>query len=257
MAFVRAKVEIAETAATIGAEGTFVESAVDAIKAARREIERQVRKDQFFLVTMEPYAPEDPGPVVKRMCEAASVAGVGPMATVAGAIAQVALEAMVAKGCTHGWVDNGGDVALILDNPATMEAFHEPGTGTAFALRLEPTDGILGVCTSSGRLGHSISLGDSDVALAMADSAILADALATAIGNRVHGTSSLKTCFDHFKGVPGMIGGLAMVDGEVAMQGRLPPLVEVEHNQERLTVHSRMPSGCYSGPSVKAQEVRT
>jgi ApbE superfamily uncharacterized protein (UPF0280 family) len=179
------------------------------------------------------------------------------MATVAGAIAQVALEAMVAKGCTHGWVDNGGDVALILDNSATMEAFHEPGTGTAFALRLEPTDGILGVCTSSGRLGHSISLGDSDVALAMADSAILADALATAIGNRVHGTSSLKTCFDHFKGVPGMIGGLAMVDGEVAMQGRLPPLVEVEHNQERLTVHSRMPSGCYSGPSVKAQEVRT
>jgi len=257
MAFVRAKVEIAETAATIAAEGVFVEPAVDAIKAARREIERQVRRDQYFLTTMEPYTPDDPGPTVRRMCEAAAVAGVGPMATVAGTIAQVALEAMMAQGCDHGWVDNGGDVALVLSRPATMEVFHEPGARTAFALRLEPTGKGIGVCTSSGRLGHSISLGDADVALAMADSAVLADALATAIGNRVRGTSALGTCFDPFKGIPGMIGGLAMVDGEVAMYGRLPELVEVEHNQERLTVHSSMPSQCYSGSSTKTQGVKT
>lgn len=257
MAFVHAKVEIAETAATIAAEGSFVAGAVDAIKAARREIERQVRVDQFFLTTMEPYTPDDTGPVVRRMCEAAAVAGVGPMATVAGTVAQVALEAMVAEGCVHGWVDNGGDVALVLDRPATMEVFHEPGARTAFGLRLEPTDGIVGVCTSSGRLGHSVSLGEADVALAVADSAILADALATAVGNRVRDAESLRTCFDPFKGIPGMTGGLAMIDGEVAMHGRLPELVEVEHNQERLTVHSRMPSQCYSGPSAKAHEVRT
>lgn len=257
MAFVHAKVEIAETAATIAAEGRFIEAAVDAIKAARKEVERQVRKDQFFLVTMEPYAPEDAGPVVRRMCDAASAAGVGPMAAVAGAIAQAGLEAMVAQGCTHGWVDNGGDVALVLDRPATMEVFHQPGAKTAFGLRLEPSDAILGVCTSSGRLGHSISLGDSDVAVALADSAALADALATAIGNRVHGPSSLAACFDPFKEVRGMVAGLAMVDGEVAMHGKLPELVEVEHSPERLTVHSRMPSGCYSGSSDEAQEVRT
>ena len=257
MAFVHAKVEIAETAATIAAEGRFVEPAVDAIKAARREIERQVRRDQFFLTTLEPYTPDDPGPVVKRMCEAAEAAGVGPMATVAGAVAQVALEAMAAQGCCHGWVDNGGDVALVLDKPATMEVFHEPGSKNAFGLELVPTDGAIGICASSGRLGHSISLGDADVALAIADSAILADALATAIGNRVHGPSSLSTCFDPFKGVRGMTAGLAMVDGEVAMHGRLPELVEVEHSPERLTVHSRMPSQCYSGPSTKTQEVRT
>lgn len=257
MAFVHAKVEIAETAATIAAEGRFIEAAVDAVKAARKEVERQVRRDQFFLATMEPYTPEDASPVVRRMCEAASVAGVGPMAAVAGAIAQAGLEAMVAQGCVHGWVDNGGDVALVLDRPATMEVFHEPGAKTAFGLQLEPTDAILGVCASSGRLGHSISLGDSDVAVALAESAVLADTLATAIGNRVRGTSSLATCFDPFREVQGMIGGLAMVDGEVAMHGRLPELVEVEHSPERLTVHSKMPSKCYSCPSDAAQEVRT
>lgn len=257
MAFVHAKIEIAETAATIAAEGRFVETAVDAIKAVRREIERQVRRDQFFLTTMEPYTPDDPAPTVMRMCEAASLAGVGPMATVAGTVAQVALEAMVAHGCGHGWVDNGGDVALVLNKPVTMEVFHEPGAGTAFGLTVQPTRRIIGICTSSGRLGHSISLGDSDVALAIADSAMLADALATAIGNRVHGTHTLMDCFEPFKSVPGMTGGLVMVDGQVAMHGRIPELVEVEHSHERLTVHSGMPPRCYSGSSAKAQEVRT
>jgi hypothetical protein len=256
MAFVHAKVEIAETAATIAAEGRFVEAAVDAIKAARREVERQVRRDRFFLTTLEPYTPEDPSPTVRRMCEAAGLAGVGPMAAVAGAVAQAGLEAMVAQGCAHGWVDNGGDVALVLERPVTMEVFHEPGSKTAFGLRLEPTQGILGVCTSSGRLGHSISLGDADVAVALADSAVLADALATAIGNRVRGPSSLAACFDPFRGVPGMVGGLAMVDGEVAVHGRLPELVEVEHSPERLTAHSRMPASCYSCPQHQSQEVR-
>ncbi len=257
MAFVHAKVEIAETAATIAAEGRFIEAAVDAVKAARKEVERQVRRDRFFLATMEPYTPGDAGPVVRRMCAAAAAAGVGPMATVAGAVAQAGLEAMAASGCTHGWVDNGGDVALVLDRPVTMEVFHEPGAKNAFGLLLEPTEGILGVCTSSGRLGHSISLGDADVAVAIADSAVLADALATAIGNRVKGTGSLASCFDPFKDIPGMIGGLAMAGGEVAMHGRLPELVEVEHSPERLTVHSRMPSKCYSCSSDTSQEVRT
>lgn len=256
MAFVHAKVEIGETAATIAAEGRFIEAAVDALKAARKEVERQVRTDPFFLTTMEPYTPSSPGPVVRRMCEASAVAGVGPMATVAGAVAQVALEAMVERGCDHGWVDNGGDVALVLNAPATMEVFHEPGAETAFGLRLEPAQGIIGVCTSSGRLGHSVSLGDSDVALAMADSAFLADALATAIGNRVQNTASLATCFGPFRQVKGLLGALAMVDGEVAIHGKLPELVEVEHSRERLTVHSRMPPRCYTSSSVCSQEAR-
>lgn len=257
MAFVHAKVEIAETAATIAADGRYVEPAVEALKSARTEVERQVRRDPFFLTTMEPYTPDDAGPLVRRMCEAAEAAGVGPMATVAGAIAQATLEAMVAEGCGHGWVDNGGDIALVLGAPVTMEVFHRPGARTAFGLALEQTEGVLGVCSSSGRLGHSISLGDADVALAIADSAILADAVATSVGNRVTDHESLRTCFRHVKGITGLRGGLAMMDGEVAVFGRVPELVEVEHNEERLTVHSAMPARCHSCRPTAAQGVKT
>jgi len=258
MAFVNAKLEIEETAATIAADRRFIEAAVRAIKSSRREIERQIRRDPYFLTTFEPYdcSVED-SRVVSRMCEAAALAGVGPMAAVAGAIAQEALDAMVAEGCNHGWVDNGGDVALILEEPVTMEVFSEPGAMNAFALELEPTDGVIGVCASSGKLGHSISFGNADVVVAVADSATLADALATAIGNRVTGPESLAHCFDPFKGVAGFVGGLAMLNGAVAMHGRIPRLIEVEHNPGRITAHSKMSTQAYTGATGPGQEVRS
>ncbi len=256
--FVTAKVEIQETAATIGGEREFISHAVEAIKAARLEIERHIRKDRFFLTTLEPYEPsKDSGRIVRRMCEASSIAGVGPMAAVAGVIAQEALEAMEAAGCATCWVDNGGDIALRLDEPATLEIFSEPGSTSAFAFELERTTGHLGICSSSGRLGHSISFGNADVTTVIAEDAALADALATALANRVSQTSDLRTCFDDFKNVRGLMGGLAIFEGSVATFGKVPKIVEVEHNAERLTVHSRMSSGKYLGAQPLHPEVGT
>jgi len=255
--FVTAKLEIGETAATIGAEREHLDVAVEAIKEARAEIERQVRKDRFFLTTLEPYTPEPTsGQVIGRMCRAAKAAGVGPMATVAGAIAQEGLEAMAGHGCRHAWVDNGGDISLLAERPVTVEVFHEPGEGIAFALELERTEGPMGICSSSGTLGHSISLGNADVAVAIASDAVLADALATAIGNRVSGPGDLASCFEPFLGIPGFVGGIVMAGGEVAVQGDIPRLVEVEHNPDRITSHSRMPASRFAGPTKKAGEVR-
>lgn len=253
-----AKVEIDETAATIAADRDLIQTAVESIRTTRAHIERQIRVDPFFLTTMEPYEPGPSCPhTITRMCDASASAGVGPMATVAGVIAQEALEAMVAKGCSHGWVDNGGDIALILDEPATLEVFSDPDSKTAHALEIEPTDGILGVCTSSGTLGHSISFGNADVALAIADDAVLADALATAIGNEVTDIASLGKCFDRFKNVDGFRAGLAMIGGSVSMHGKLPKIVEVEHNAQRLTTHGLMASARFVGNGDRKAGVKT
>ena len=257
--FVLAKLEMEETAATIAADRQYVEFAVDAIKAARLDIERQIRKDDFFVTTLEPYELRGSGSkVLNRMCEAARAARVGPMATVAGGIAQEALEGMVAQGCSHGWVDNGGDVAMILEHPATVEVFSNPGSSAAIALEMEPTGGIIGMCTSSGRLGHSISFGDTDAAVAIAADAYLADALATAIGNLVKDGPSVQTCFDGFKHLRGFTGGLVLRGGDVAMYGKLPKIVNTEHNPERVTTHSKMSSSKYLGRTdLDSEEVKT
>jgi ApbE superfamily uncharacterized protein (UPF0280 family) len=256
--FVLSKLEIEETAATIAAERQYLAAAVGAIKATRLQIERQIRRDRFFLTTVEPYEPDDAcPPAIRRMCEASAKAGVGPMSTVAGLIAQEAMEAMVSKGCTHGWVDNGGDISMMLAEPATLEVFGSPGSATAYALRLEPAPEIVGVCSSSGSLGHSLSFGNADVALVLADDAVLADALATALGNEVTKPSSLGSCFERIRGAKGFRAGLVMIDGKSAVCGRLPKVVEVEHSPERMTTHSAMSSARYTGAAGPGTEART
>ncbi len=256
--FATMKVEIEETAATIAGDERYLPAAVEAIKAARLEIERQVRSDGYFLATLEPYTPRlDAWRVVRRMCDATRLAGVGPMAAVAGTIAQEALEAMVREGCTHGWVDNGGDVALILDKPITMEVFSDPCSETALAFELGPTKGIIGICASSGKLGHSISFGNADIAVVIAQDACLADALATAIGNAARDSDSLRTSFEVFRAIDGFIGALVILDGKVAVWGELPRMAEVEHNPERLTAHTLMASSRFTGSATRTVEVRT
>lgn len=255
--FVHAKVEIDETAATIAAERQFIAPGVEAIRSARRDIERQIRRDRFFLTTLEPYEPQaDCSSTVRQMCDATRVAGIGPMAAVAGTIAQAALEAMVEAGCTHGWVDNGGDIAVRAEFPTTVEVFTDPGSMTARAMELEPTNGIIGICSSSGKLGHSISFGNADIALVVAKSAPLADALATAIGNMATDKHSLSTCFEPFTAVDGLTGSLVMMDGAAAVWGALPRIVDVEHNPSRLTAHSKMSSKRYTGFHGRKTEVR-
>ncbi len=255
--FVTSRLEIQETAVTIAADRTYIASAVDAIKVARRDIERQIRKDRFFLTTLEPYdAKQCTSKVTERMCRASEMAGVGPMAAVAGAIAQTALETMMAEGCSHAWVDNGGDIALMLGSPVTLEVFTTPGSAKTFAFNLRATQKPVGICSSSGRLGHSISFGDSDIALVLADDAVIADAFATALGNEVKTKESLRVCFDKLKGVGAVRGGLVMIDGEAAVYGSVPELVEVEHNPDKLTLHSAMDSSRYTGQTKASQGTR-
>jgi len=253
----RKRVQVGETAATIASEGEYFGAALEAMKDARRQVQREISANQYFLTSLEPVdCSPTAGPVPRGMCDAARLAGVGPMAAVAGAIAHAALDAMIRQGCEHGWVDNGGDVALVLREPITLEVFSEPLAEETVALELEPAGRVMSVCSSSGRLGSSISLGDSDVALAIAESGCLADALATAVGNRVRDRDSLRTCFRPFEEIEGFIAGLAMIDGATAMCGDMPRVVQAAHSPARLTSHTCMSSPIYVGQSCPQREVR-
>ncbi|UCE91758.1 MAG: UPF0280 family protein [Methanobacteriota archaeon] len=249
--FVKTRFEIGETAVTVAAHRRYVGAAVDGILRAREEIRRQISADGFFLTTFEPYELRRPASaVVECMCEASRAADVGPMATVAGAIADAATDSMTREGCGHCWVDNGGDIALSLSSPVTVDIFTGPEHGARFGLEVGPDDGIGGICSSSGTMGHSISLGGCDVCTVLADSAPLADAYATAIGNGVRDRRDIDSCFDPFRASAGFIGGIVVSGGEVAVCGAVPDIVEVEHDHCGITAHSRMSSGRFLGDDL-------
>jgi ApbE superfamily uncharacterized protein (UPF0280 family) len=208
----------------------------EAFSVVTREIVRQrailedyIRRDLIFQHTLEPLEVSADAPeVAKRMARAAKLAGVGPMAAVAGAMAQLAVEAALAAGAEEAIVDNGGDIYLKATEPIVI-AIYPGGSGKLgrLAFSLQPTDTPLSICSSSGKMGHSLSLGLCDLATVVAKDAALADAVATRAANLVRTVEDVEKALDTMMPVAGVSGLLIVKDGHVGLAGRVPPLVRM------------------------------
>lgn len=224
----RAVIRLKETIATVVAEDAFLPVAEADIVRQRKQLETYIRRDPEFERAL---APRDllPGapPIARRMSEAAARAGVGPMAAVAGAFAESALRAMAEAGAKHAFVDNGGDVALLLERPVTVGIFTGPAKVRDIALRVDPRPGIFGICTSSGTVGHSLSFGRADAATVISADVCLADAAATALGNAVRNEDEarLEEILAGLGEIEGVEGLLVVIGETLAVWGGLPPLI--------------------------------
>lgn len=221
-----------ETFAWITAdEKTYVEIAKEELNKRRKELEKFVRWHPYFLVTLESYQIEgkDKIPeIVTRMTESAEKFGIGPMSAVAGTLAEFAVEAMHDAGATYAMVDNGGDVALICDREVLVGIYAgESPFSNRIALKLHPSSSLLGVCTSSGTVGHSISFGNADAATVISNSASLSDAAATALGNSVTDAQSVSKAFGVIKHVEGIKGALIIYKDTLATWGEIPEIVKI------------------------------
>jgi ApbE superfamily uncharacterized protein (UPF0280 family) len=231
---IRHRFHLRETIATILADDEkHVEAARQGITNARQELEHYIAGDPFFLTTFEPY-PVDTGIlVVDRMSGASVVAGVGPMAAVAGSIAWAGVEAMQEAGASFGVVDNGGDIALFSDREVRI-GIHA-GTSPLsdrYAFVTGPLQGISGICTSSATVGHSISLGVADAAVVCANSPALADAWATAICNRVR-TNDTAVVDEALRS--GIEGACIIIGEWHHRKGTLPKVVKAHVRHDLIT----------------------
>jgi ApbE superfamily uncharacterized protein (UPF0280 family) len=227
---VRRQVRLKETFATIIAEKRFMELAEQTIAATRATIEAYIVRQPNFRTTLQPLAIEAQAPLVIRlMSEAAARANVGPMAAVAGAIAQNTVEALVAAGADYVIMDNGGDIVLFIDRPVTIGIFTGPAKIRDIALRFLPRPDIFSVCTSSGTVGHSLSFGRADAATVIAGDGYLADAVATALGNRVK-QSTEKEIEQAIREslIAGVEGLLVVANDHLGIGGELPEIVRTQ-----------------------------
>ncbi|NYZ78948.1 UPF0280 family protein [Candidatus Micrarchaeota archaeon] len=210
----------------IESEG-FFDIAHSSLLKNRAELEEYIGLHPFFKSTLEPLEVERDAPwVVKLMAEAAEKTGVGPMAAVAGALADLMLEDVVGEGCRYAIIENGGDIAMQVDRVAKVVVYagSSPFSGK-IGFDVMPEDTPMGVCTSSGTVGHAISFGNADAAVAFADSAALADAAATALGNAVKGEEDVKSAAELAKKLS--IRGAVVIKGEsIAAWGRIPKIVK-------------------------------
>jgi ApbE superfamily uncharacterized protein (UPF0280 family) len=189
----------------------------------RRILEEYIARHPSFQSVLAPIDLRTDAPeVARRMAWAARRVGVGPMAAVAGAMAQLAAEAALAAGAGEVIVDNGGDIYL----KATAPVLIVLGTGTAkladrLAFSVEPDETPLSICSSSGKMGHSMSLGLCDLATIVAKDAALADAAATQAGNLVKTVEDVDGALEKIMRIEGINGVLLVKDDRIGLAGHL------------------------------------
>ncbi len=187
----------------------------------RGALEEYVERHPAFLTALAPLAVEEDAPfIVRAMAEAAQKTGVGPMAAVAGAIAEFVGKELLPFS-REVIVENGGDIYLRTQKPRSIGVFageKSPFSGR-LALRIEPKDTPLGICTSAGTVGHSLSFGRCDAAIIVAASTSLADAAATAVGNVVQSAADIQAGIDLARSMDGISGAVIIKDDRIGVWG--------------------------------------
>lgn len=194
-----------------------------AITKYRRDIENYIFRDQGFLTSLVPVAVELNAPsIVRKMSAAALAADVGPMAAVAGAIAQSVGEALFRRGFKDVIIENGGDIFLKISRGCNVGIYSgKSRLLRGLSLKIKSTDTPMGICASSGTIGHSLSFGCADSAVILAKNAVLADAVATAACNRVKSKADLKTAVDFTRSVKGVYGAVIILKNNLACWGKV------------------------------------
>ena len=198
----------------------LVEWVKEMILASRRPLEEYIQRDPGFLSALTPYTVLPDAPlIVQTMAEAGRLAGVGPMAAVAGAVSELVGKS-IAKRSRDVIVENGGDIFLRTSRIRRVGIFagNSP-LSNKVAIEIRPDQTPLGICTSSGKVGHSLSFGKADAVVVLSPSVPLADAVATACGNLVQTIDDLERTIEFASEIPGVTGVLVIKDDRLAVWG--------------------------------------
>jgi uncharacterized protein len=199
----------------------------------RMDLINYIRRNREFLISFEPVEVADAPFIVEVMAKAGKIADVGPMAAVAGTISEFSMNFLVKSGAKYAIIENGGDIAIKSNKDVVMGLY--AGTSSlsgqiGFKIKYEKTP--MGICTSSGTVGHSISLGNADSVTVFADRASIADALATSIANEAKGDlerDAVQNCLARAEDFKTYFRGVIVVVGESAgTVGNIPKLIKTD-----------------------------
>lgn len=206
----------------VHADGDFNRLVRDSVLLHRGYIETYIAQQPGFATSLRPW-PEDrlmPN-IVRAMVAAGRAAGVGPMAAVAGAIAEAVGRDLLVQS-REVIVENGGDLFVHMARPLTVAIFAgDSPLSMKIGLRIESGNGPQAVCTSSGRIGHSLSMGRAHAVCVVAADGALSDATATAIGNRIVCSDDIPAALDFGRTIDGISGIVAIYEDRMGMWGDL------------------------------------
>ena len=208
------EITVRETNLHIQADKDLSQQAVKAVLCQRQYLDAHIRMQPEFATSLAPLP--DPGaaaPIVSEMIRAGRAANVGPMAAVAGAVAEFTGKALL-EDTQEVIVENGGDIFIRSRSQTLIPIFAGPSPlSMKTGIKIPARQTAYGLCTSSGSIGHSKSFGRADAVCVLAESCPLADAAATGLCNQVQSASDIEPVLKKGRKIPG-IQGMVIIAGK-------------------------------------------
>ncbi|HUL24091.1 MAG TPA: UPF0280 family protein [Thermodesulfobacteriota bacterium] len=219
---VKFEVIVKETDLLVRAERDLSEETRQSVLKYRHQLETYITMNPGFQQSLvpladAPYAPE----IVKQMIQTSQRAGVGPMATVAGAMADMVSKDLL-KLSKEVIVENGGDIYLASSRERTIGIYAgDSPLSLKIGIVISPEDTPLGICTSSGTVGPSFSFGKANAVCILSKSSAFADAAATAVGNVVKEKKDISSGLGRAREIDGVLGTLIIVEEKMGVWGKI------------------------------------
>ncbi len=214
------KAVVSETDIFISADSCLQKEAEESIKRVRSVIENYIVRYPVFLNSLSPVEVDDRAPdIIKAMAKAAKICDVGPMAAVAGAIAEGVGKDLL-KFSSQVIIENGGDIFIASKVPRIVGLYAGASKFTdKIGIRIKPDLAPCGICTSSATVGHSLSFGRADAVVVLSPSTSLADCSATALCNSIKSKDDIDSAINRGKRIKGISGILIIVNDTLGAWG--------------------------------------
>jgi uncharacterized protein len=198
------------------------DKALSSLKYFRKILKNYIKKNPVFETTLQPYPQDDLAhTLIREMIDVSAHCQVGPMAAVAGCISQHVAHHLL-QYTDDLIIENGGD--LFLKSPHIRKAIIYAGSSplsNRIVLHIDSRKKGMGICTSSGTVGPSFSMGKADAVTVISDSATLADAAATAIGNGIQSKDDIKKGLTLAQTIIGLNGVIIIKEDRIGMWGEI------------------------------------
>lgn len=184
----------------------------------RRSMDAYLLMDPAYKAALTPYdAGREAPDILKEMSRISHKTGIGPMSAVAGAVAKHVADFLGTKEVI---VENGGDIYAKATSDMDISVFAgQSPLSEKVGLHIPAAAFPCGICTSSGTVGPSLSLGRADAMMIVCKDVLLADSYATAMANRIKTVNDLQPVIEQIQNNPEILGALAVKDDKLAVCG--------------------------------------
>lgn len=191
------------------------------VKNQRKNILDHEKNNPGFIYSLIPIRDNKKNtPIVKDMIMAALQTGIGPMGAVAGAMVKQ-VGKLISSYSQEIIIENGGDIFIHSMKTRRISLYTRNNYFKNLGLKIKPTQRSLGICTSSGTMGHSLSFGKADSVTIISENPALADACATALGNRIKEAKDIENGLNWIKNISGILGALVIIDDKLGAWGEI------------------------------------